>query len=231
MNNDAQQQNQQQSTDQQQQSRSQHKGSDATQSTNVSTGKSAGGSREATQPIPVSSEVPARRSSLFNRGGLVTPWELMRRMNAELDRLVEAVDTQRSGGSAVSRGSTSQNLANASRGGDELTRVDWVPRIEVLQRAGAMVVRAELPGLKPDEIVVNVDNGVLSIWGERHQEQRVEEDGVIRTERAYGTFFRTIPLPDGADEEHVAATFREGVLELTIPVSQRERGRRIEVRS
>ena len=129
-----------------------------------------------------------------------------------------------------SRASTSDGSASVG-GVDALTRVDWVPRIEVLQREGAMVVRAELPGLKPDDIVVNVENGVLSISGERREEHREERDGAVRTERAYGTFFRSIPLPDGADEDQVTATFRDGVLELTIPVTDRDHGRRIAVQS
>jgi HSP20 family protein len=187
-------------------------------------------SREAEQPIRTTSEVPARRASMLERGRLVTPWELMRRMNAELDRLVDAVENQRSGLTASPR-ANSPAAASDSRGVDELTRADWVPRIEVLQRDDAMVVRAELPGLKPDDVVVNVENGLLSIWGERQQERHEERNGVVRTERAYGTFFRSIPLPDGADEERISATFRDGVLELTVPVVARERGRRVEVKS
>jgi HSP20 family protein len=213
-----------------QQSRPQQKVSDSASSTDTSARKSTSGSTEMAQRIPTTSEVAARRPSLFNAGRLVTPWELMRRMNAELDRLVGAVEMQRNRG-ASSRMNTSDGAANDGGSVDDLTRVDWIPRIEVVQADGAMVVRAELPGLKPDDIVVNVENGVLSIWGERRQEQREQRDGAVRTERVYGTFLRSIPLPDGADEDQVTATFRDGVLELTIPVTERDRGRRITVQS
>jgi HSP20 family protein len=224
-------QQQQQQPQKQSQPQTQWATSGSAQSGDASATKPMGGSKESAQPIPTTSEVPARRSTLFNAGRLVTPWELMRRMNAELDRLVAAIDMQRSAGAAPQRTGNSQAPATGSRGSDELGRADWVPRIEVLQREGAMVVRAELPGVEPDDIVVNVENGVLSIWGERQQERREDDDGVVRTERVYGTFFRSIPLPDGADEERVTAKFRNGVLELTIPVAEHERGRRIPVES
>ena len=77
---------------------------------------------------------------------------------------------------------------------------------------------------------VSVDDGVLTISGEREQEQREDGDGFVRTERVYGQFFRSIPLPEGANTERVEAQLRNGVLEVTVPVSRRE-GRRIKVRS
>ena len=106
-----------------------------------------------------------------------------------------------------------------------------VPRIEVEQRGGDLVVRADLPGLKAEDINVSVDRGRLTISGERRQENREEREGSIRSEVSYGTFYRTIPLPEGADENRVAATFRNGVLEITIPLSEREPGRKVQVQS
>jgi HSP20 family molecular chaperone IbpA len=105
------------------------------------------------------------------------------------------------------------------------------PRIEVEQRGGDLVVRVDLPGLKAEDINVTVDRGMLIISGERRQENREEREGFIRSEVSYGTFYRTIPLPEGADENRVAATFRNGVLEITIPVSEREQGRKVQVQS
>jgi HSP20 family protein len=106
-----------------------------------------------------------------------------------------------------------------------------VPRIEVEQRGGDLVVRADLPGLKAEDINVTVDRGMLTISGERRQENREEREGFIRSEVSYGTFYRTIPLPEGADENRVEATFRNGVLEITIPLSEREQGRKVQVQS
>ena len=102
---------------------------------------------------------------------------------------------------------------------------------EVEQRGGDLVVRADLPGLKAEDINVSVDRGLLTISGERRQENREEREGFIRSEISYGTFYRTIPLPEGADENRVAAIFRNGVLEITIPVSEREPGRKVQVQS
>ena len=106
-----------------------------------------------------------------------------------------------------------------------------VPHIEVEQRGSDLVVRADLPGLKAEDINISVERGVLTISGERRQENREEQEGFIRSEISYGTFYRAIPLPQGADENRVAATFRDGVLEITIPVAEREQGRKVQVQS
>jgi HSP20 family protein len=71
---------------------------------------------------------------------------------------------------------------------------------------------------KPDEINVSANDGVLTIWGGRRQEDRQEHEGFVRTERRYGTFYRTVPLPEDTDEGRISATFRDGVLEMTVPV-------------
>jgi HSP20 family protein len=106
-----------------------------------------------------------------------------------------------------------------------------VPRIEMEQRGGDLVVRADLPGLKAEDINISVDQGMLTLSGERRQENREEREGFTRSEISYGTFYRAIPLPEGADENRVTATFRDGVLEITIPVSEREHGRKVQVQS
>ena len=154
-------------------------------------------------------------------GSPASPWELMRRMSDEMDQLFESLGGRRA------------TPAGRQRGGMELGTAAplLVPHIEVQQRGNELVVKADLPGLRAEDINVAVDRGVLTISGERRQEEREEREGFIRSEVSYGTFYRTIPLPDGADEERVAATFRNGVLEVTIPVSERQQGRRIQVKS
>jgi HSP20 family protein len=154
-------------------------------------------------------------------GSPASPWELMRRMSEEMDQLFESLGGRRA------------TPAGRQRGGMELGTAAplLVPHIDVQQRGNELVVKADLPGLRPEDINVAVDRGVLTISGERRQEEREEREGFIRSEVSYGTFYRTIPLPDGADEERVAATFRNGVLEITIPVSERQQGRRIQVKS
>jgi HSP20 family protein len=164
-------------------------------------------------------------------GGVpASPWELMRRMSEEMNQLFQSL-----GGTGTGLAQLGQTAPATGRqaGGDiaAVTPPILVPHIEVQQRRGELVVRADMPGLRPEDINISVDHGVLTISGERREEHREERDGFIRSEVSYGTFFRTIPLPDGADENRVSARFRNGVLEITVPVSDRERGRRVKVES
>jgi len=144
----------------------------------------------------------------------------MRRMSEEMNQLFESLG---GAGTAPARQPGASELGIAAP--------MLVPHIEVEQRGGDLVVRADLPGLTAEDINVSVDRGRLTISGERRQENREEREGFIRSEVSYGTFYRTIPLPEGADENQVTATFRNGVLEITIPVSEREPGRKIQVQS
>jgi HSP20 family protein len=142
-------------------------------------------------------------------------------MSEDMDRLFQSLGTGLAPGSRTStlsgRGSTSPPIL--------------LPQIEVTQRSGNVVVRADLPGLRAEDIDVRVENGLLTLSGERRQENRQEREGFVQSEVSYGTFYRTIPLPPGADESRVSATFRNGVLEVSIPISEKERGRQIKVQS
>ena len=106
----------------------------------------------------------------------------------------------------------------------------WSPTVEVFERGGELCVRADLPGLTKNDVEVEIEGGVLHIRGERRREHGEERRGVYRTERSYGTFYRALPLPEGTDPERARATFKDGVLEVTVPVPARAaRGRRIEI--
>jgi HSP20 family protein len=228
-------------------------GSSATSGSATSSRGTEGARGEAERSIPTSGEgsrqqqatqtAPARRGErrptraawpgFFPSGGIpVTPWELMRRMSDEVAQVLELLSAGQPG-SGVAERNTGIAAApqQATSGAGIAGPVALTPQIEVIERPDAVTVRADMPGINADDITVSVDEGVLTIQGERRREQREEQDGVVRTERIYGTFFRAIPLPDGADEERIEATFRNGVLEITVPVSRRQSGRRIEVRS
>src|SRR5689334_2211967 len=105
----------------------------------------------------------------------------------------------------------------------------WTPQIELFERENQLVIRADLPGLKKDDVQIEVRDDSVVIQGERQEERREEREGFYSTERVYGRFYREIPLPDGAHTEAATATFRDGVLEITIPREEGEtRGRQLE---
>jgi HSP20 family protein len=145
-------------------------------------------------------------------GGL-SPFSLMRRMLEDMDRMFEGF------GSARLEGSTTGGFAPL-----------WSPAIDVIERDGRFVVRADVPGLSPDDIRLEVREGSLILEGERRQEVEVEgKEGVYRSERMYGRFSRVIPLPEAADVDKAAARFENGVLEIEIPLRAEAQRRRIEI--
>jgi HSP20 family protein len=110
-------------------------------------------------------------------------------------------------------------------------RTAWDPQIDVIQRGNELVVRADLPGLKPDDVTVEVSDDAIRISGERRHEFEEDQGSLYRFERSYGAFFRAIPLPEGAIVDQAKATFKDGVLEITVPApsEQVSRGRRLEI--
>lgn len=107
----------------------------------------------------------------------------------------------------------------------------WAPEIEVFERDGKLVVRADLPGLKKEDIKVEVRNDTLIIQGERREERKEDREGYFLSERSYGSFYRAVPLPEGVNAENAKATFRDGVLELTMdaPKGRQTGGRTIPI--
>ena len=108
----------------------------------------------------------------------------------------------------------------------------FAPPMEIFQRDGHLVVRADLPGMTKDDVQVEVTDDSLTISGERRSEHATKQEGIFRSERHYGTFHRHIPLPEGVNAEQVKASFQDGVLEVTMPAPQRPaRSSQIEVQS
>src|SRR5688572_12166327 len=104
----------------------------------------------------------------------------------------------------------------------EFEHVGWVPEIEVLRKNGDFIVRADLPGLTRDDVKVELTEGLLTISGERKEEKEEKREGYYRSERSYGSFFRQIPLPEGAKTDTAKAEFTGGVLEITMQAPARE---------
>ena len=94
----------------------------------------------------------------------------------------------------------------------------WSPAVDVFSRNGDLVVRAELPGIEPDKDVdITVEDGVLTIKGERRHEETTDEESYYRFESSYGSFQRSVPLPQGVNAENIAASYENGILEVVIP--------------
>jgi HSP20 family protein len=105
----------------------------------------------------------------------------------------------------------------------------WTPAVDIHEEAGRFVVRADLPGVKPTDINVTAEKGVLTLRGERSFEKREADDYYSRVERVSGKFVRNFTLPENVASEQITAQFKDGVLELTIPKVAKAEPRRIEV--
>jgi HSP20 family protein len=105
----------------------------------------------------------------------------------------------------------------------------WAPEIDVFQKNNELTVRADLPGLKREDVTVDITDDAVTIQGERKREHEEEREGFYRSERSYGSFCRVVPLPEGAIAEQAKANFRDGVLEITMPSPPAAKGRRLEI--
>jgi HSP20 family protein len=148
------------------------------------------------------------------------PFTLMRRFIDDMDRLFEGF-----AGPGAMGLLPRIDVGEGAEGREGM----WVPPVEVMEREGQLVVRADMPGLSKDQIHVDVEEGQLVISGERRREHEERRGGLYRSERSYGTFYRAIPLPEGIDPAQAKAIFKDGVLEVTMPAPQRSSGRRIEI--
>ncbi|MGA8010435.1 MAG: Hsp20/alpha crystallin family protein [Thiomonas sp.] len=106
---------------------------------------------------------------------------------------------------------------NAGKSAADVEFTVWSPRVDISEAPQAFTIKAEIPGVNKDEVKVNVDNGVLTISGERKQEKEEKDKTFHRIERHYGSFSRSFSLPDNADGAATKATFKDGMLNLEIP--------------
>jgi HSP20 family protein len=105
----------------------------------------------------------------------------------------------------------------------------FVPAMDVTENDDSIVLRADLPGMSEDDVEIDVEDRVLTISGERRQEDEQESDGYRRVERVFGRFSRSLTLPDGVDPERVEAEFSDGVLEVRIPKPEQRKPHRISI--
>lgn len=107
---------------------------------------------------------------------------------------------------------------------------EWRPMVDTYEKDDAIMIKAELPGLKKDDVSIDVNNNVLSIKGERKDEENVEEDNYYRRERFYGKFQRAFTLPDNVDTDKIEASFKDGILEVKVPKTEESKGKKIEIK-
>jgi HSP20 family protein len=107
----------------------------------------------------------------------------------------------------------------------------WVPPMDLVEAEDHFVLKADLPGLRESDVNIEVQDGTLTISGERNAEHEQREKGWYRIERAFGAFNRSLTLPDGVDPDRIAASFSDGVLELRIPKPEERKPRRISISS
>jgi HSP20 family protein len=111
--------------------------------------------------------------------------------------------------------------------------IAFQPPIDVFEKDGRLVTKIDLPGMKKEDVKVEVTDGYLTIAGERKTEVEEKKDAFYRCEREYGTFYRAVPLPEGVKLEDVKATFNEGVLEVSVPLPAKPKAdvRRVEIQA
>ena len=122
----------------------------------------------------------------------------------------------RQGGSSHLQ-SERQRPIQTGRDTNQRNRFSLFPQLDTFRRGDKLVVRADIPGGKKEDIRVEADNGILTITSEQHQEHEEDRDGYFHSERSYGLFYRALPLPEGVDADQIQASFTDGVLEVAFP--------------
>jgi len=138
------------------------------------------------------------------------PWGLMNQLQNELNTIFDGVPGQEPETGEVS---------------------DWMPAVDIREEQDRFVLHADVPGVDPKDIEITMENGTLTIRGQRVSTKEDKDNGYRRVERVAGQFFRRFVLPDSADAESISAKSNNGVLEVEIPKQEKVQPRRIEVKS
>lgn len=137
------------------------------------------------------------------------PWQLMKLWQDELSR------------------GPRNPLAQADESG--VVGGDWTPAIDIKEETDRYVLHADIPGVEPEKIELTMEDGMLTIKGEKRHEVTENKEGYKRVERAYGSFYRRFSLPDNTDPEQIQASGKDGVLEVIIPKVESKRSKKIEI--
>jgi HSP20 family protein len=139
------------------------------------------------------------------------PWGMLNQLRREMDRMFET-GTEGEEGSAIATS-------------------DWIPAVDIKETEKAFILHADVPGVDAKDIDVHMENGILTIKGERETEKKEEREGYKRVERQFGAFYRRFSLPDTADADKISAKCKNGVVEITIPKKEAVQPRKITVQS
>jgi HSP20 family protein len=173
-------------------------------------------------PPPAKKEDKSAQESAISRrepARLSNPFAAMRRLSDEMERLFH--------GGGVGDFRFPRLWRDV-----ELPEV-WDPGVDMFERKGQLVIRADLPGLAKEDVRVEITDSDVTIEGERKSEKEEEHEGYYQSERSYGSFWRTIGLPEGVKTERARAAFKDGVLEITMPtaIKTKKAGRRLSIKT
>ena len=146
-----------------------------------------------------------------SRGGGLAPFNDLNRIRSEIDRFFQDPFSALTQGTSFFEG--------------------WTPALDIYEDKDKYVVKAELPGLKKEDIDVSLEGNTLTISGERKQEEEKEEGDTYRSERYFGRFQRTVTLPAAVDASKIQATYKDGVLTVTVPKTEEAKPKQIEVKT
>jgi HSP20 family protein len=160
---------------------------------------------------------PRKETELVPSRVIRDPFALMRDMTSEFDRIFGEYPRPFFRWPSLRRRAISE--------------IGWSPEIDVFEKDNRLVTKIDLPGMKKEDVKVEVTDGQLAISGERKREAEEKDEDFYRCEREYGSFYRAVPLPEGAKIEDVKATFTDGVLEVSVPLPARPatKARKVEI--
>jgi HSP20 family protein len=141
------------------------------------------------------------------------PWRLINLLQRDLDQIA------------------GRRFGVGQESDDSNSVADWIPPVDIVEEKDRFVLRADLPGVNPDQIDISMENGILSIAGERREEKTERVEGMQRVERISGKFYRRFSLPETADADNVSAKSSNGILEVEIPKQAQVQARRIAVQA
>jgi HSP20 family protein len=134
------------------------------------------------------------------------PWNILTQLQKELERAYEG-----------------------DNGSGRVATAEWAPAVDIKEEQDRFVIQADIPGVKPEDIDVSMQDGVLTIKGEKCTEAKTEKENYKRVERTFGSFYRRFSLPDTANAEAISAKSKHGVLEIVIPKREEVKPKKISV--